>query len=160
MKCSSSSSTFVYHGIARHNVGCTKCTARPRKSSRLSDTNGRQTFVAIDYSQLIQHTLSSLFCPGLKPSFSANLSHRSPSFFFFRIHYMDSPDCLLLILAYLFLLFSFSVLHCLVVGSVRQIKLTHVGFRAHVKIASRIVSYRVQNLKSLALAVAEKLHGV
>ena len=30
----------------------------------------------------------------------------------------------------------------LVVGSVRYIKLTHVGFRAHVKIASRIVSYR------------------
>jgi len=40
------------------------------------------------------------------------------------------------------LLFSFfSVLHFLVVGSVRQIKLTRVGFRAHVKIASRIVSY-------------------
>ena len=31
----------------------------------------------------------------------------------------------------------------LVVGSVRQIKLTYVGFRAQVKIASRIVSYRV-----------------
>jgi len=27
------------------------------------------------------------------PSFSANPSHCSPSFFFFRIHYMDSPDC-------------------------------------------------------------------
>jgi len=44
-----------------------------------------------------------------------------------------------------FLLFSFfSVcrgLHFLVVGSVRYIKLTHVGFRTHVKIASRIVSY-------------------
>jgi len=42
-----------------------------------------------------------------------------------------------------FLLFSFSVLHLLVVVSVRQIKLTHVGFRAHIKIASRIVSYRI-----------------
>ena len=41
-----------------------------------------------------------------------------------------------------FLLFSFSVLHFLVVVSARQIKLTRVGFRAHVKIASRIVSYR------------------
>ena len=41
-----------------------------------------------------------------------------------------------------FLLFSFSVLHFLAVVSVRQIKLTHVGFRAHVKLASRIVSYR------------------
>ena len=38
------------------------------------------------------------FIPGLKPSFSANPFHRSPSFFFFRIHYMDSPDCLLLLL--------------------------------------------------------------
>ena len=40
-----------------------------------------------------------------------------------------------------FLLFGFSVLHFLVVVSVRQIKLTHIGFRAHVKIASHIVSY-------------------
>jgi len=38
--------------------------------------------------------------------------------------------------------FSFSVLHFLVVVSMRQIKLTDVGFQAHVKIASRIVSYR------------------
>ena len=40
-----------------------------------------------------------------------------------------------------FLVFLF--LHFLVVGSVRYIKLTHVGFRAHVKIASQIVSYRI-----------------
>ena len=40
--------------------------------------------------------------------------------------------------AYPFLLFSFSVLHFSVVGSV----LTHVGFRAHIKIVSRIVSNR------------------
>ena len=39
------------------------------------------------------------FIPGLKPSFSANPFHRSPSFFFFRIHYMDSPNCLLLLLS-------------------------------------------------------------
>jgi len=38
------------------------------------------------------------FFPFLKPSFSANPSHCSPSFFFFRIHYMVSPDCLLLFL--------------------------------------------------------------
>ena len=60
------------------------------------------------------------FIPGLKPSFSANPSHRSPSFFFFRIHYMDSPDCLLLLLSIsvvYFLVFLF--LHFLVVGSVR-----------------------------------------
>ena len=41
-----------------------------------------------------------------------------------------------------FLVF-FSVFTFLVVGSVRYIKLTYVGFRAHVKIASRIVSYRI-----------------
>ena len=42
-------------------------------------------------------------------------------------------------------LFTFQFFFCfytfLVVGSVRQIKLTRVGFRAHVKIASRIASY-------------------
>ena len=35
----------------------------------------------------------------------------------------------------------FSVLHFLVVGFVRWIKLTHVGFQGHAKTASRIVSY-------------------
>jgi len=50
------------------------------------------------------------FIPGLKPPFSANPSHRSLSFFFFRIHYKDSPDCLLLLLSiFRLLLFSFSV---------------------------------------------------
>ena len=47
--------------------------------------------------------------------------------------------------------FYFSVflfLHFLVVVSVRQIKLTHVGFRAHVKISSRIVSCR-KNFRTL-----------
>ena len=43
--------------------------------------------------------------------------------------------------AYPSLLFSFSVLQFIVVVSVRYIKPTHVGFRAHVKITSRIVSY-------------------
>ena len=37
--------------------------------------------------------------------FSANPSHRSPSFFFFGIHYMDSPDCLLLFLSISFFTF-------------------------------------------------------
>ena len=47
--------------------------------------------------------------------------------------------------------FYFSVflfLHFLVVVSVRQIKLTHVGFRAHVKISSRILSCR-KNFRTL-----------
>jgi len=64
---------------------------------------------------------------------------------------MDSPDFDCYFGAYPFILFSFfSVLHFLVVVSVRYIKLTHVGFWAHVKIASRIVSYRSNALIRLA----------
>ena len=49
------------------------------------------------------------FTLGLNPSFSANPPYRSLSFFSFRIHYMDFPDCLLLLLSIsVFLLFSFS----------------------------------------------------
>jgi len=45
---------------------------------------------------------------GLNPSFSANPPFRSLSFFSFRIHYMDFPDCLLFLLSIsVFLLFSF-----------------------------------------------------
>jgi len=40
----------------------------------------------------------------------------------------------------------FSVLHFLVVGSVRYIKLTRFGFRARVKITSPILSYRISRL--------------
>ena len=39
------------------------------------------------------------FTLGLNPSFSANPHYRSLSFFSFRIHYMDFPDCLLLLLS-------------------------------------------------------------
>ena len=55
------------------------------------------------------------------PSFSASPPYRSLSFFSFRIHYMDFPDYLLLLLSIsVFLLFSFVLfLHFLVVGSVR-----------------------------------------
>jgi len=61
------------------------------------------------------------FTLGLNPPFSANPPYRSLSFFSFRIHYMDFPDCLLLLLSIsAFLLFSFFLfLHFLVVGSVR-----------------------------------------
>ena len=58
------------------------------------------------------------FIPGLKPYFSANPSDRSLPFFFGTDH-MDFPDCLLYSRAYPLLLFSFSVLHFLVVVSVR-----------------------------------------
>ena len=39
------------------------------------------------------------FTLGLNPSFSANFPYRCFSFFSFRIHYMDFPDCLLLLLS-------------------------------------------------------------
>ena len=63
------------------------------------------------------------FIPGLKRPFSANLSHRSfPS----SGLTVDSPDCLVTDTSehIRFLLFSFSVFHFLVFGSVRWIKLT------------------------------------
>jgi len=50
------------------------------------------------------------FTLGLNPSFSANPPYRTLSLFSFRFHYMDFPDCLLLLLSIsVFLLFSFSV---------------------------------------------------
>jgi len=39
------------------------------------------------------------FTLGLNPSFSANPPYRSLSFLSFKIHYMDFPDCLLLLLS-------------------------------------------------------------
>ena len=48
----------------------------------------------------------------------------------------------------------FSVLHFLVVFTVWYIKLIHVGFRAHVKIASRIVSY-CNILRNLSTTISE-----
>ena len=54
-----------------------------------------------------------------------------------------------------FLLLVFLLLHFLVVGSVREIKPTHIGFRAHVKIASRIVSYRIVAWPDLQLSLRD-----
>ena len=93
------------------------------------------------------------FTQGLNASFSANPPYRSLSFFSFRIHYMDFPDCLLLLLSksvFLYFLVFFCFYTFLVVGSVRQIKLTYVGFRAHIKIASRIVLYRIVSYRKEA----------
>jgi len=64
--------------------------------------------------------LLRLFNLCLLRSFVYFPSHRSPSFFFFRIHYMDSPDRLLLFLTIsVFCFLVFLLLHVLVVGSVR-----------------------------------------
>jgi len=45
--------------------------------------------------------------------------------------------------------------HFSAVGSVRQINLTYVSFRAHVKIASRIVSYRKDHFTESYMPVHE-----
>jgi len=61
------------------------------------------------------------FTLGLNPSFYANPPYRTLSFFSFKIHCMDFPDYLLLLLSIsVFLLFSFFCFYTfLVVGSVR-----------------------------------------
>jgi len=82
------------------------------------------------------------FVMPLKPPFSANPSHRSLSFSSSGLTTWF-PRLLLLLLSISVFTFSLFCFTLLVVGSVRQIKLTHVGFRTHVKIASRIVSYRI-----------------
>ena len=80
--------------------------------------------------------------------------------------YMDSPDFTVTSEHMFFFLFSFSLLHFLVVVSVRQIKLTHVGFRAQVKIAY-LVSYRIVLSRGLLTlfgigrpAKAEKINNI
>jgi len=58
------------------------------------------------------------FIPGLKPSFFCKSLPQQTFLFFFRTDCMDSPDFYFYFWAYPFLLFSFSVLHFLVVVSV------------------------------------------
>jgi len=60
----------------------------------------------------------------------------------------DSPDCLpiLLSIPVFYFLFFFGFFHFSVVGSVRQIKLTCVSFRAHVETASRVVFVTFENV--------------
>ena len=83
---------------------------------------------------------------GLKPSLSVNPSHCSPSFLVLKYLLRGFPGLFTVTsehICFLLLVFLSLFLHLLVVGSVREIKPTRVGFRAHVKIASRIVSYRM-----------------
>ena len=72
-----------------------------------------------------------------------------PFLFLIQVSLYGFPRLFTLLLSIsVFLLFSFffDFYTFLVVGSVRSIKLTYVGFRAHVKIASRIVSYRTRKV--------------
>jgi len=84
------------------------------------------------------------FIPDLKHPFT--LSCKSfplkPFFFFFRTDYMIPQTCTVTsehIRFYLLVFSVFTLFSCRFRAV--QIKLTHVGFRAHVKLASRIVSY-------------------
>ena len=81
------------------------------------------------------------FIPGLIPFFLQILPTVA-FLFFFRTDSRDSPDCLPILLSisvFYILVFLFPTF--LIVGSVRQIKLTRVSFRLYVKIAFRIASY-------------------
>ena len=73
------------------------------------------SFLTFCLQQPIGHArMSALMCA------NANSSHRSLSFFFFRTDYVDSPDCLPILLSKsVFYCLVFSVFHFLVVGSVR-----------------------------------------
>ena len=72
---------------------------------------------------LSQHNILKMLCCGIRTD-SAN-----------------SPYCYVLpILLSIFVFTIFIFFHFLVFGSVRQIKVTYVSFRAHVIIASRTVS--------------------
>ena len=93
------------------------------------------------YQFFITH---SLFHSRLKTSFFCKSFPLQPFFFFFGTDYMI-PQLLPLSLAQAVFTFQFFCFTILVVVSVQQIKPTHVGFRAHVKIASHIVSYLAPN---------------
>ena len=73
------------------------------------------------FDKVYAYTEVAAFCIRLKSFLFCKSSLPSLSFFSFRIHYMDFPYCLLLLLSIsVFLHFSFSVFTLfLVVGSVR-----------------------------------------
>ena len=61
-----------------------------------------------DSQKQLSYENGDLRYPFMAFSFSANPPYRSLSFFSFRIHYVDFPYCLLLLLSIsVFLLFSF-----------------------------------------------------
>ena len=129
---------YMHRSAVRPSVRASVClNLRPQQQTLLS-WSGRHG-ISIDCCTAPPLTLSFqarklLFCrssPSL-PSFSSpELTPRIPRTVY--RHFRANP----------FLLSSFfSFPHFLVDGSVRYIKLTCVSFWAHVKIASRIVSYR------------------
>jgi len=111
--------------------------------SRNSST-GLTKVVGLKQRQLLQIAYTCNLAEGFSYLISLILMAANPSFSSSRL----TPRIPRTVYRYFwtfpfFLLFSFSVFYILAVGSVRQIKLTHVSFWPHVKIASRIVSYRI-----------------
>jgi len=79
----------------------------------LMDSKHRKLFVIKPSDERLSWPgwLTTSFTLGLNPYFSANPPYRSLSFFYFRIHYMDFPDCLLLLLS-ISVSFYFLVFFC------------------------------------------------
>ena len=95
---------------------------------------------ANSHTYYYRYSITHSFFHSRLKTFSANLSHCSLSFSSSGFTTVWGYCLLLLLSIFRLLLFSFFLfLHFSVVSSVRQIKLTHVGFQAHVKVASRIV---------------------
>jgi len=94
--------SLLHAGLAFDGTSLCSCVRGVDSSCAEHLTVESYTVFVCQQSYLLLFGISSpthSFIPGLKPSFSANLFYRSPSFFFFRIHYMDSPECWLLLLS-------------------------------------------------------------
>jgi len=137
---------FIAARVRRTHLYCYSIWAQARRAkNELDERDSSVLRSGTDHKEMWTMDLdrkAHSFIPGLKPSFSANPSHCSLPFLYqnwlhgFPGLFADTSEHIR------FLLFSFLFLHFLVVGSVRYIKPTHVGFWLHVKIASynRIVS--------------------
>ena len=103
---------------------------------------------------LIIHHPRHSFMSGLKPFLLQMLPTVAFLFFYgFPGLFTDTSELIR------FYFISSSFFRILVFGSVRLIKLTCVSFWAHVKIASRIVSYRIVSVSSLtSIQVKLKIH--
>jgi len=90
---------------------------QPNESGKIWTQPDPIQLLLVYYYYLVGYSIThSLFYSKLKTYFRKSF----PSFFFFMIHYMDSPDCLLLFLSIsVFYFLVFLSLHFLVVVSVR-----------------------------------------
>ena len=101
-----------------------------------SDSPIHTTIGSIDWPCTLIPSSSHFFTPRLKHSISANPSHHI-LLFLLQDWLQGFPELFTEVLRIYGFLKTFPYLTVLVVGSVRQIKLIHVSFRADVKISSR-----------------------